>query len=167
MIELNTKIKLEALVVKMMSEGKSFTSLDIANIVKDDGIWVRNTEVAIWLRKNAITIGCKNSKSYNQSLIIVDSSVVGFTHTYLYHHFETSPDEYLDRDQKPKNPNNLGNSKFMFSKTKIEPSVTQPTKFFRTRELARVFSRKNNDYKIKDEGKLSKKGHRWTCVLSN
>lgn len=90
-------------------KGNSFTSLDIANQAKEEGYVVRNIWVAEWLRSNVIRIAHEVGALYNQSLIRVDSKAAGITLAYLYHHWQTNPDTYLDRDQNPKNitPRNI------------------------------------------------------------
>jgi hypothetical protein len=39
-------------VQKFINDEEMFTSVDIANAIKKEGIWVRNTEVRDWLRNN-------------------------------------------------------------------------------------------------------------------
>lgn len=90
------------LVSSNLYNGKSFTSLDIANSAKELGTRVRNREVAEWLRSNVITMAYERGVLFNQTLIRVDSKVDGWTLAYLYHHMNTDADEYLDRDQNPK-----------------------------------------------------------------
>jgi len=93
---------LSDLVSSYMDTGMSFTSLDITNIAKDEGCWVRNHWVAEWLRSNAINIAYAHGYLYNQTLIQVDSKRDGITLAYLYHHMDIDTDTYLDRDQNPK-----------------------------------------------------------------
>lgn len=40
-------------VQKYINEEEMFTSVDIANAIKKDGTWIRNTEVRDWLRTNS------------------------------------------------------------------------------------------------------------------
>lgn len=90
------------MVLSYMRCGDSFTSVDIANRLKDEGEYVRNYLVAEWLRSNAIPTAYKYGHLYNQTLIRVNSKVDGMTLAYLYHHMNVDPDDYLDRDQNPK-----------------------------------------------------------------
>lgn len=89
-------------VKEYMMNGKSFTSVDITNDLKDDGVRIRNREVADMLRSLAIPIAHKYNCLYHLSLIRVDSNVDGPTWAYLYHHQTANPDDYLARDQNPK-----------------------------------------------------------------
>ena len=103
------KKDMEARVIKkkvkeFLSDGKSFTSVDIGNSIKDDAkVFIRNTRVAEWLRKNFTRVAYENAKPYNSTLIQVDAGRF-MTKAYLYHHNLTSADTYLDRDQFAKVP---------------------------------------------------------------
>jgi len=68
-----------------------FTSIDIANSIKKDGMWLRNSEVATWLRTNAL----KNA-SYSSTKITVSNN----KEATLYHPLNSNPDTYVDRDQE-------------------------------------------------------------------
>lgn len=93
--------KIEAAVVGKMCAGESFTSVDIANALKQDGMRIRNREVASWLRTNVLVLAQQNGLLYDVNLISVDSKRDGFTQTYLYHHMNTPASSYMDRDQNP------------------------------------------------------------------
>lgn len=97
-----TREFIEDLVTEFMSKGRSFTSVDIANLAKDEGHYARNRMVAGWLRHNAIVLAHSYGYLYNQTLIEVDSKADGHTLAYLYHHMNVNADDYLDRDQNPK-----------------------------------------------------------------
>ena len=86
---------------KLMN-GYSFTSLDIANELKDDGVRLRNREVAEMLRSMVLPIAHKYHCLYNITLIRVDSKADGPTWAYVYHHKNADPDSYMARDQNPK-----------------------------------------------------------------
>lgn len=168
---------LEETIVGFMRQAKMFTSLDIANIAKDEGHRVRNYQVSDWLRRNAIPIAQSSSYLYDQSLIKVDSSAVGMTLAYLYHHYMDDKDDYLDRDQNPKSftvPTTQLPSVVADPATRnIQPlasllhtsNTALPPTYFRSRELARDFARDHNDYKFVDNGRYwANKNERWTCV---
>lgn len=89
------------IVEEYMTSGEPFTSLDIANAAKDAGHFARNQWVAAWLRSNAIEISHQLTAMYNQTLIEVNSSAVGMTYAYLYHHMDFDPDDYAARSQVP------------------------------------------------------------------
>jgi hypothetical protein len=69
-----------------------FTSVDISNSIKKDGTWVRNSEVAHWLRSNAIQI----ATNYTTTQIEVCQGKHTAT---LYYPSGANPDDYKDRDQ--------------------------------------------------------------------
>lgn len=102
MLDQTTIDFITSLVTRKMATNMPFTSLDIANPAKEAGYFARNREVAAWLRSNVIKIAYEHGLLYNQTLITVDSKEVGATLAYLYHHMNTDPDSYFDRDQNPK-----------------------------------------------------------------
>lgn len=91
-----------ASIKEQIMNGYSFTSLDIANELKDDGVRLRNRDVAEMLRSMVLPIAHKYHCLYNITLIRVDSKDDGPTWAYVYHHKNNSADDYLARDQNPK-----------------------------------------------------------------
>ena len=81
--------------------GYSFTSLDITNKLKQEGVRLRNRDVAEMLRSMVIPVAHEYHCLYQCTLIRVDSKRDGPTWAYLWHHKNTSADDYLDRDQNP------------------------------------------------------------------
>jgi hypothetical protein len=81
---------------------KLFTSVDIANSIKMDGIWVRNTEVRHWLQNN-----------FNDKLLFGDYVLTpihvcsGSSLASLYHPALSDPNSYLDRDQRSLTPDDV------------------------------------------------------------
>lgn len=77
-----------------------FTSVDIGNAIKENGDWVKNSDVAIWLRNNALAI----ATNYCSTLIDVNN---GTQKAFLYYPSGTNPDDYQTRNQAalPPNPN--------------------------------------------------------------
>jgi hypothetical protein len=73
-----------------------FTSVDIANSIKSDGTWVRNSEVASWLRSNALN----NTPSYTSTKITVSNN----KEATLYYPSNLNPDSYTNRDQEALSP---------------------------------------------------------------
>jgi len=167
---------IESLVSDNLYREIPFTSLDIANAAKDEGYWARNNEVGKWLRSNVIRIAYDQGCLYNQTLIRVDAKGVGPTLAYLYHHMNTDPDTYLDRDQNPKSCHKPvpvavtpGASfaqtladitrRFGLVKQTGDPSVTatqQPTlPDFASRQAARDWLKINPDYMLDDRGPYS------------
>jgi len=85
---------------KFVAADAMFTSVDIGNAIKENGTWVKNSDVSIWLRNNALTI----ATNYCSTLIDV---LNGTQKTFLYHPAGTNPDDYQTRNQAalPPNPN--------------------------------------------------------------
>jgi len=164
MLNSDAKRFIENLVSSNLYSETPFTSLDIANAAKDEGYWARNNEVAKWLRSNVISIAYEQGSLFNQTLIRVDSKVAGPTLAYLYHHMNTDPDSYLDRDQNPKSCHSTGNASNSVDDAPsaidlINRSIqkfTAPTTIipdsFASREAARTWVRNNSGYAVVDRG---------------
>ena len=83
---------IEAKFVEFVGKNAMFTSMDIANSIKESGEWIRNSEVGKWLRENAL----KLTTDYSSTKI----SVAQGQHTaFLYYPTNSDPDDYKDRDQ--------------------------------------------------------------------
>lgn len=167
MLDQATERFLRDTVEDFMLSGTSFTSLDIANIAKDASFRARNHEVATWLRTNAISISYDGSYLYDQSLIKVDSKEVGMTLAYCYHHYMSSSDDYLDRDQNPKSFMRIVTpSQTFVSALNVIPASVAPfdIKYFGSREAARIYCRSHSEAKFVDQGYSSLDGERWSCV---
>ncbi len=89
----------EALHRKMM-----FTSVDIANDIKLSGKWIRNHEVASYLRQNVVSICWDLGVSYTTTLIPVTLENGDTTQAYLYHPVDTDADDYKDTNQRALDP---------------------------------------------------------------
>ena len=178
-LDKRTDDKLYELVTDFMRNGKMFTSLDITNLAKDDGIRVRNYQVADWMRKNVISLAHANSYQYNQSLIKVDSKSAGMTLAYLYHHYSSSTDTYLDRDQNPKPfvsstppvvlpKSSLPTNISPFTNALASVKISGGTLYFGTRTEARSWARKHyTEYRFVDQfnrGPAVHASKRWSCV---
>ena len=87
-------------VVSFMRDDKMFTSVDIANSIKEDKgkVFIRNREVAEWLRRNIMRVTHQIFTFYNSTMITVDNN----QKAYLYHPHYKAADSYLDRDQRAK-----------------------------------------------------------------
>ena len=57
-----TDTLIETKVDEFVANEKGFTSMDICNAIKTDGTWVRNREVAAWLRRWTPPVGYGISK---------------------------------------------------------------------------------------------------------
>lgn len=62
MTNLATDSLIETKVDEFVVAEKGFTSIDIGNAIKTDGTWVRNREVAAWLRRWTPPVGYAISK---------------------------------------------------------------------------------------------------------
>lgn len=98
---MNEDYRIENLIITWMVAGKPFTSLDVTNELKQQGMQIRNRVVARYLRDNFLMLSSGRGLPYNATLINVDSKADGMTMAYLYHHMDTPADSYMDRDQNP------------------------------------------------------------------
>lgn len=89
-------------VVEFINDEELFTSVDIANAVKSDGLWVRNREVRDWLKEN---FGNKTIfKNYTTTQIKVCK---GSSAATLYHPDNVNADAYLETDQHTLTPDEV------------------------------------------------------------
>jgi hypothetical protein len=107
---------IEAKVVEFMASGKMFTSVDIANSIKKDKVWIRNSEVAAYLRKNAIAM---SAGQYDTVLTVVANN----HKAHVYFPNGTDPDTYIDTDQVALTPQDVGVDLLAIDKIKLEPDV--------------------------------------------
>lgn len=86
-------------IVKELCRGlESFTSLDVSNKVKSDGVVVRHREVAECVRQCFAT-GEMKVYGYVRELIDVTMSNGANVQTYLYHHTTIPAEDYKNRSQ--------------------------------------------------------------------
>lgn len=162
MLDLNAKDRVEEIVSSKMYNNTSFTSLDIANEAKAEGLWARNRDVANWLRSNAIRVAFSQGSLYNQTLIRVDSKDAGMTLAYLYHHMNKDADDYLDRDQNPQSCRRVPTTPALQAAStiglinqsiqKLTASTTIIPDSFASRDAARTWVRNNSGYAVVDHG---------------
>ena len=79
---------------------KQFTSVDITNAVKECGIWVRNRDVAEWLREDQAKNGRDWYKADQISVVVKGNSV----RATLYSPLGYRPDHYESTDLLPLSP---------------------------------------------------------------
>jgi hypothetical protein len=91
-------------VEEFLQQGKMFTSVDVANKIKLSGAWIRNHEVAGYLRGNVLGIARMLMMVYKQTMIPVTLADGSVTETYLYHPVNTDANDYTDRDQRALDP---------------------------------------------------------------
>lgn len=92
------KQKVNDIVVALMNDVASFTSLDISNLVKREGLSVRHRDVASTVR-DLYDNGFMDSYSYERTTIDVTLANGSSSKAFLYHHCMTSPDTYNRRSQ--------------------------------------------------------------------
>jgi len=89
-------------VLEHIKGNKMFTSVDIANCIKREGIWVRNVVVRNWLQNNFNDKSIFDSYAISQITVCNNSSLAS-----LYHPFLSDPKDYTDTDQKPLTPDEV------------------------------------------------------------
>ena len=82
-------------VAEFVNKQELFTSVDVANAIKKDGTWIRNREVAGWLRNFF------SDPSYSRTLIPVD---YGRNEATLYHPGFADTKDYKNYDAKAISP---------------------------------------------------------------
>lgn len=88
-------------VKEYVKQEQMFTSVDITNAVKNEGIWVRNTEVRDWLHDHF------QDKDLFLGYIISPITVLGNNKASLYHPALVDPENYQERDQLPLTPDQV------------------------------------------------------------
>ena len=97
MLHDNVQAAVRDIVVNKLLNRISFTSVDITQEARSQGLFARNRDVAEWLRRNLSQLSYEYSALYNSTLIEVNSERDGLTRAYLYHHMDISPATYLNR----------------------------------------------------------------------
>lgn len=93
---------IRAKVEEFIKAEKLFTSVDIANAIKNDGIWIRNTEVRNWIQSNF------NDKMLFGDYVLTPIHVCnGTSLASLYHPALSDPNDYTDRDQRSLTPDDV------------------------------------------------------------
>lgn len=83
-----------------VSKHALFTSVDIANAIKKDGVWIRNRYVRDWLRSNIESDPLLDE--YTTAPIRCNGS-----RATLYLPLLANPDDYKERDQRPLTPDEV------------------------------------------------------------
>ena len=89
---------IELKVKSFIEKDQMFTSVDISNAIKSDGLFVRNVTVAEWLRNNSSDDDLFSDYSVTQ--IDLDNG----RRANLYHPVHLDPNDYKSRDQKSLTP---------------------------------------------------------------
>ena len=93
---------IKAKVQDFTARHEMFTSVDISNAIKSDGIWIKNREVAEWLRTNFSDVSLFGD--YQQTVIQVCGDKA---EAALYHPLMTDPNIYTNRDQRALTPDDV------------------------------------------------------------
>jgi DNA-binding CsgD family transcriptional regulator len=112
---MNTQI-ITDVVVEFIKQDKLFTSVDIANEIKTRGEWVRNSEVASFLRNKVISLAQQHGLDYEMVPISV-STPTGFAHANVYFMTGDDPYSYTNTTQKAMTPDEF---------LKLHPGKTVP-----------------------------------------
>lgn len=86
-----------------LTQSEVFTSVDIANAIKKDGTWIRNREVARWLRENFSEHDLFAANNYEKDMI----DVGGGYQAFLYFPDYFDPNNYNGQNQKAMNPDDF------------------------------------------------------------
>ena len=97
-----SKIRAEA--GQWMQRGKMFTSVDIANSLKQRGDWVRNRDVADYLRAKVVNISPQYGFRYKTTIINVTLPNGSNAEATLYHPEGTNATAYTKTNQKAMSP---------------------------------------------------------------
>ena len=108
-----------------MQRGKSFTSVDVGNSLKQRGDWIKNREVAAFLRDNAIDFAPQYTQgrfTYKKSVINVTLPNGSNTEATLYHPSNVDPSTYKQTSQKALSPDEAQTD----SPTSAQPKSPSP-----------------------------------------
>jgi len=86
---------------EFINSQRLFTSVNLTNAIKKDGIWIKNSEVAYWLRHSFDELNEDLGDSYCVTQIQV---LQNSQHANLYHPFFADVSNYNDRDAQAMTP---------------------------------------------------------------
>ena len=116
---------IEQKVKDFISQQSMFTSVDITNSIKTDGIWINNSIIASWLRNNFESINRSTGDNYCSKIIDVANN----THrAFLYYPFFCTPNSYGNKDAVAITPDkffNLHNYKYTDSEAQPDGQSVQ------------------------------------------
>jgi hypothetical protein len=92
---------IKAKIELFVNDQKMFTSINVANAIKKDGTWIRNSVVAEWLRENFELVNENLGDSYLISQIPVRN---GTLTANLYYPFFADTNNFNDRDAEAMTP---------------------------------------------------------------
>ena len=96
----------EEVIQDYIRNNKMFTSIDIANTVKLKGLWIRNSEVAKYLRDNVDNMDEFLNGDYvsSQIVVVIDAATGRTTRANLYHPAIDNPHDYVNTQQRALTP---------------------------------------------------------------
>lgn len=97
--------EIKAVIAEFMQANRLFTSVDVANHIKRAGTFIRNRDVAAYLRNEWFNICNELDCDYRTEMIMV-----GENHdvaTFLYLPFDESINNYTETNQKALSPDDL------------------------------------------------------------
>jgi hypothetical protein len=94
---------IEKKVQDFMNTQSMFTSVNVANAIKTDGAWVRNREVAEWLRNNFSNLNSQHNSDY----MFVQISVGNGQQANLYLPVTADPNNYTDTNLEALTPDDF------------------------------------------------------------
>lgn len=99
----------EEIIQEFIKNEKMFTSVDIANTVKIKGYWIRNSEIAKYLRDNINNISEFINGDYivSQITVVVDNTTGKTAIANLYHPINKNPYDYKDTNQRALSPDEI------------------------------------------------------------
>jgi len=103
---------------EFVSRQEAFTSVDIANAIKRDGTWIRNSDIAEWLRNNFF------ATDYTNSLITVGVGNDSMR-ALLYHHDTYDSAHYDKVDQQAITPDEFNKIHAPKPRKKVATSLTE------------------------------------------
>jgi hypothetical protein len=126
-LDATIKVKVQ----EFISKEEMFTSVDIANAIKQDGIWIKNREVRDWLRANVSDTALFGDYAHTQIQVCCGTATAT-----LYYPMFKDPDDYQKRDQVALTPDEVK----AIQKTKIGQPVASATP-----DINQVFDASDDD----------------------
>lgn len=149
---------IELKVKSFIEKDQMFTSVDISNAIKNDGIFIRNVTVADWLRSN-----CKDADLFSDYAVTSIKLDDGHRAS-LYHPTHLDAEDYKARGQKALTPVDVDKIKNkVVSKVFSSVPSKQKSKVSSKRKttMSTNFSTVYRGNKVPSKGKVAKKtGHR-------
>jgi hypothetical protein len=145
-------VTIRAKIQELVNKEEMFTSVDIANAIKRDGIWIRNREIRNWLHANA------NDQALFGDYVHTNIDVCGGNaQATLYHPTLKNPDDYTARDQVSLTPDEVKDIQKKVAGTpnaSATPDITTILSNTGSPDLCKVIKSKD---RIKIPGEITRK----------